>query len=234
MAEVYWGLEGRLQQMGFNFTYDKPLYDHLRWDTPPEVMNHVRSEAEQLAREAHFVENHDEARAVIGLGRECSMMAAIVTGTIPGLHFYHDGQLEGRTVRSPVQLAREPFEFADPEVGLFYRRLLKISNAPVMHSGHWEALTVEMGWEGSQSYRNILAWRWGLGLEQVIVAVNYSSSRSQAWLRVGGPSPRASRIVLQDVLTGTTYVREPGELGSKGLYVDLGPYRAHIMHTASY
>ncbi len=232
MAEVYWGLEGRLQQMGFNFTYDKPLYDHLKWDTPSEVMNHVRTEAEQLAREAHFVENHDEARAVTGLGRECSMMAAIVTGTIPGLHFYHDGQLEGRTVRIPVQLAREPFEFADPEIGLFYRRLLKISNTAVMHSGQWETVGTERGWEGSQSHHNILAWRWRLGGEQVIVAVNYSSSRSQAWLKVGGPSQGASRVVLEDVLTGTTYVREPEELGSKGLYVDLGPYRAHIMHTA--
>jgi hypothetical protein len=234
MAEVYWGLESRLQQMGFDFTYDKPLYDHLRWDTPAEVMNHLRDGSEQLARQAHFVENHDEARAVIGLGRECSMMAAIVTGTIPGLRFYQDGQLEGRTTRIPVQLAREPFEFADPEIGLFYRRLLKIGNAAVVHNGQWEMIQVETAWDGNQSYHNIMAWRWGLGSEQVIVAVNYASSRSQAWLKVGKPSPGASRIVLQDVLAGTTYVREPQELASKGLYVDLGPFRAHIMHTASY
>jgi len=161
-------------------------------------------------------------------------MAAVVTVTIPGLPFYQFGQLEGRTTRIPVQLAREPFEFADPEIGLFYRRLLKIGNAAVMHSGQWEPIRNEKAWDGSQSFHNILAWRWGLGREQVIVAVNYSSSRSQAWLKVGRPSPGASRIVLQDVLTGTTYVREPEELASKGLYVDLGAFRAHIMHTASY
>ncbi len=234
MAEVYWGLESRLQQMGFNFTYDKPLYDHLKWDSPSEIMDHIRAEGEQLPHEAHFVENHDEVRAILGLGRERSMAAAIVTGTIPGLHIYQDGQLEGRTIRIPVQLAREPFEFADPEVSLFYRRLLKMSDADLLHRGQWEPVEILKGWEGSQSYLDVLAWRWRLGQEQVIVAINYSSSRSQAWLRVGAPSPGASRVVLQDILTGATYVREPAELSAKGLYVDLGPNGAHIMHTASY
>ena len=30
MAEVYWDLEWELQQQGFNYTYDKRLYDRLR------------------------------------------------------------------------------------------------------------------------------------------------------------------------------------------------------------
>jgi hypothetical protein len=30
MAEVYWDLEWTLQQQGFNYTYDKRLYDRLR------------------------------------------------------------------------------------------------------------------------------------------------------------------------------------------------------------
>ncbi len=234
MAEVYWGLESRLQQMGFKFTYDKPLYDHLKWDVPSEVMHHVRTDGKQLENEAHFIENHDESRAILGFGRDRSMAAAVVMGTIPGLHIYQDGQLEGRSIRIPVQLAREPFEFADPEVSLFYRRLLKMSNAEVLHGGLWEPVEILKGWEGSQSYLDILAWRWRLDREQVIVAVNYSSGRAQAWLKVGAPSPGASRVVLQDVLTGTTYVRDPAELGSKGLYVDLGPFRAHLMHTTSY
>ena len=29
MAEVYWDLEWTLQQQGFNYTYDKRLYDRL-------------------------------------------------------------------------------------------------------------------------------------------------------------------------------------------------------------
>jgi hypothetical protein len=29
LAEVYWDMEWRLQQLGFDFTYDKPLYDRL-------------------------------------------------------------------------------------------------------------------------------------------------------------------------------------------------------------
>ncbi len=234
IAEVYWGLENRLQQMGFNFTYDKPLYDHLKWDVASEIMHHIRTEGKQQDREAHFIENHDEPRAIPGLGRERSMAAAVVMSTIPGLHIYQDGQLEGRSIRIPVQLGREPFEFADPEVSLFYRRLLKLCNTEVLHDGQWEPVETLKGWEGSQSYLDILAWKWRLDREQVIVAINYSSSRAQAWLKVGPPSPGATRVVFQDVLTGTTYVRDPAELGSKGLYVDLGPFRAHLMYTTSY
>ena len=234
MAEVYWGLESRLLHMGFDFTYDKPLYDHLRWDNALEIMGHVREERDRLQDLAHFIENHDEPRAAAILGHERSMAAAIITGTVPGLHFYQDGQLEGKMIRTPVQLGREPFEFADPEIGLFYRRLLKIGDAGVMHSGQWELVEITRGWERNESHLNIAGWRWSLGREQVIVAVNYSPTRSQAWLKVGPTSPLQKRVVFEDVLTGTTYVREPQELTSKGLYVDLLPYHAHVMHTTSY
>ena len=30
MAEVYWDLEWTMQQQGFDYTYDKRLYDRLR------------------------------------------------------------------------------------------------------------------------------------------------------------------------------------------------------------
>jgi glycosidase len=234
MAEVYWGLETTLQQMGFDFTYDKPLYDHLRWDNASEIAAHVGGEGEALAHEAHFTENHDEPRAVVAFGRERSMAAAIVAATLPGLRFYHEGQLEGRGVRTPVHLARSPEEPGDTEITLFYRRLLESGNIEAVHGGRWQMIDVRRAWDGNESHHNILAWKWRLGPRQVIVAVNYSGVSSQAWLSTGRPSSPTGRITLQDALTEIVYVREAEELTAKGLYVDLRPYRAHIMHTASY
>ena len=40
MAEVYWDLEWMLQQQGFDYTYDKRLYDRLREQHPQPVRQH--------------------------------------------------------------------------------------------------------------------------------------------------------------------------------------------------
>jgi glycosidase len=234
MAEVYWGLEKTLQQMGFDFTYDKPLYDHLRWDQAGDIAAHIRGEGEALAREAHFVENHDEPRAVTAFGRERAMAAAIVAGTLPGLRFYHEGQLEGRDVRIPVHLAIGPEPAPDPEVAAFYGRLLRSVNADVLHEGRWEMIEVRQAWDGNESHHNTLAWKWRLGPRQVVVAVNYAGVSSQAWIRPGPPSSPTGTIRLQDTLTDTIYLRDAAELAAAGLYVDLRPYGAHIMHAAYY
>ncbi len=41
LAEVYWDLEWRLQQQGFDFTYDKRLYDRLRAGAAGPVRDHL-------------------------------------------------------------------------------------------------------------------------------------------------------------------------------------------------
>src|SRR5687768_5666693 len=40
MAEVYWDLEWSLQQEGFDYAYDKRLYDRLRGHLAPPVRGH--------------------------------------------------------------------------------------------------------------------------------------------------------------------------------------------------
>ena len=41
MAEAYWGLEWELQQQGFNYCYDKRLYDRLVHDSAESVRQHL-------------------------------------------------------------------------------------------------------------------------------------------------------------------------------------------------
>ena len=45
MAEVYWDLEWTLQQQGFDYTYDKRLYDRLRDGQARPVREHFLARA---------------------------------------------------------------------------------------------------------------------------------------------------------------------------------------------
>ena len=63
LAEAYWGLESRLLELGFDFTYDKTLYDRLVRRDAASVQRHLlESPSALVARSAHFLENHDEPR----------------------------------------------------------------------------------------------------------------------------------------------------------------------------
>ncbi len=230
IAEVYWGLDQKLQELGFDFTYDKQLYEKLRYATPEEIRNYLAADTPYLKHSAHFIENHDELRAVTAFGRERSQAAAAIMSTLPGLHIFHDGQFSGRRVRLPVQLGREPEEIPDAGMVQFYERLLAIGNTPAFHDGEWELLELNRAWEGNESHRNLLAWYWRYAGETRIVVVNYSRNPAQGRLKVPLPEANPGRLLFLDELTGTTYVRDPGEVGSQGLYIALEPYHAHIFN----
>ncbi|MBI4303177.1 MAG: hypothetical protein HY665_02405 [Chloroflexi bacterium] len=229
LAEVYWGYEWKLQQLGFDFTKDKVLYDRLRCSTAEDVRGHLRADELFQRRSARFIENHDELRAVVAFGRERSMAAAVVLATILGLRVFHDGMLEGRRIRLPVQLVREPPEPPDTQLMHFYDRLLAITNAPAFHDGKWQLLEASPVSEENLTYQNLLSWSWHYRGQSRIVVVNLSPEPAQGWLRLPPPSENAAKVIFLDELTGATYIRDPGELRSRGLYVALGPYQSHIL-----
>ena len=63
MAEVYWDLEWTLQQQGFDYCYDKRLYDRLHSDAARSVRGHLNAGLDYQDKLARFLENHDEPRA---------------------------------------------------------------------------------------------------------------------------------------------------------------------------
>jgi len=228
LAEVYWGLEGKLQELGFDFTYNKELYDRLRSSPAGAIRDYLLAAAPGLPRSAHFTENHDELRAVAAFGRERSQAAAVVTATLPGLRLFHDGQLTGRRARLPVQMVRELEEPADADLLAFYRRLLAIVNSPAYHDGHWQPLAVNRAWEGNESRQDLLAWAWHGAAGRKIVVVNYSPRPAQGRLAIPLPPAGAGRLLFLDELTGTAYDRDPDEVSRRGLYIALDPYHAHL------
>ena len=112
LAEVYWDLEWTLQQQGFDYTYDKRLYDRLRDRHVRPVREHLMAGLDFQGRLARFLENHDEPRAAATFPLEVHKPAAVVTFFTPGLRFFHQGQFEGRHQRIPVHLRRGPAECA--------------------------------------------------------------------------------------------------------------------------
>jgi hypothetical protein len=232
IAEVYWDLEWRMQQLGFDFTYDKPLYDRLVHGDPRDVRAHLGADDAFQRRSARFIENHDEPRSVVSLGDRVRA-AAVVISTIPGLRFYHDGQFEGRRARLPVQLGVMPDEPVDAALQSFYRRLLEAADASPFHDGAWRLLGVRPA--GDDSHENLAAWRW---LDERgalrIVAVNLGAGPAQGHVELIADLPAASvTLTFEDLLDGQRYRWERRTLDAEGgLFVRLERGAAHILALA--
>lgn len=229
IAEAYWGLEGKLQGLGFDYTYDKKLYELLLQASPSEVKRHVHGSESFQARCLRFIENHDEARAVSAFGRERSCAAAAVMATVPGLHLFHEGQNEGSTIRTPVQLVRKAEEASDSELVKFYDILLAFSSEEPVATGTWKPLDVRPAWEGNRSSGSLLAWLWYGGGKLKIVCVNYSDATAQGRLRIPPELIFGLPLAFRDALTSETYIRPFQEVTTEGLYVELGPWKAHLL-----
>lgn len=224
IAEAYWDLEWELQQLGFDFTYDKKFYDRLLRSPAREVRSHLQAEINYQEKSLRFIENHDEVRAVTAFGREKSMAAAAATLTVPGLRLLYDGQMQGKARHISVQLGCEPAEKEDKEIQDFYRVLLEYADQPALHDGHWRLLNTG----GS----DLLAWSWEEEKQLRIIVINMSASAAQGHIIFPALSSSEKKIKLKDKMTGKTYERDVEEMRSRGLYVDLGPWKVHLFETA--
>ncbi|MGH9355238.1 MAG: alpha-amylase family glycosyl hydrolase [Terriglobia bacterium] len=226
LAEVYWEMEGRLQQLGFGFTYDKRFYDRLLDGTPRDVRLHLKSDLSYQNRMARFLENHDEVRAVSAFGRERLPAIATVAATLPGMRFYHHGQLQGKKLHAPIQLRRAPEEPPDPEISRLYTKLLQISSHEVFHQQDWKLLIAAAN--GDATYRNLISYRWQSGRDVRLIVANLGGTAASGRIPLGGMADASRRYLFADVLNDKDYEREGKELVERGLFVRLEAYRAHV------
>lgn len=229
MAEVYWDLEWTLQQQGFDYTYDKRLYDRLRDGHVRPIREHFHAGLDYQDKLARFLENHDEPRAAATFPPGVHEAAAIITFLSPGLRFFHEGQFQGRKKRISPHLVRRPDELVDADLGKFYERLLAVLRQPVVRDGRWQLLECTPAWEGNWTWDCFLAFAWqGPGAERRFVAVNFAPNQSQCYVRLPFPDLAKHRWRLQDQLGSAVYDREGNDLQSRGLYLDMNPWQACI------
>ena len=179
MAEVYWDLEWTMQHQGFDYAYDKRLYDRLREGHARAVREHFHAGFDYQDKLARFLENHDEPRAAATFAPEVHQAAAVITFLSPGLRFFHQGQFEGRKKRISPHLVRGPEEPADERLVQFYDRLLAVLRKPVAHAGEWQLLDCAPAWDGNWTSDCFIAFAWqGSGDERLVVTVNYAPNRA--------------------------------------------------------
>lgn len=227
LAEAYWDLEWQLQQLGFDYTYDKRLTDRLKYSTAGEIIDHLKADNSFQKKSIRFLENHDEDRILSAIGKERSKAAAIVISTLQGMSFYNDGQFEGKRIKLPVQLINEPEEKVNTEVQAFYFKILKLCSSDVFKNGTWNLLKPSSSWHGNITYENMLAWEWQLRDERRIVVINYSQDASSCRLKVDVTGYH-EELIFTDLLNDVSYVRSAEEIYVLGLYVELKPWQAHI------
>ena len=233
IAEAYWDLEWQLQQQGFDFCYDKRLYDRLLGTEPGAVRAHLGADMGYQARLLRLLENHDEPRVAERMAPEPEQAAAIAIATLPGATMWHEGQFEGRRVRPPVFLARRPDEPLDQSLAAWYRSLVAAIATSEMRQGEWRQLDAT-GWPDNQSCANLLAWSWsgggtGGGANRFVVVVNLSGAPAQGRVLLPWPDTGAKSWQFTDLLEGTGFDRDGAELQSQGLFVSLDPWQAHVL-----
>jgi hypothetical protein len=228
IAEAYWDLEWALQQQGFDFCYDKRLYDRLLHEGTESVRGHLRADLDYQRRLLRFLENHDEPRAAATFGTGGSRAAATLIAALPGATLWHEGQFDGRRVRVPVQLGRRPDEPTDPELRAFSTRLVAAVAGSGMRAGRWRLLECA-GWPDNQSYRDLVACCWEDGEARHVVVVNLAGHPAQGQVPLPWDDLPGRAWVLRDLLSGASYPRDGTELRAPGLYVGLDGWAAHVL-----
>ena len=226
LGEVYWNCEGPIQALGFQFTYDKGLYDALRDGDINDVHSRLAADFTSQCRAARFLENHDEARAATAFGAAKLEAIGTLIATLPGMRFYHHGQLDGRKIHLPMPLAVAAPEKPDSATRAFYERILKLSNDPVFHSGQWNLL--ELSSAGDDTFRNLAAYQWLSKKARKVVVVNLAGATSQGRVLFHEGILPSQQYKLLDQLHDVTYPRTGAEIAESGLYVRLDAFRAHL------
>jgi hypothetical protein len=239
MAEVYWDLERALQQQGFEYTYDKRLYDRLRVGDALGVLEQLQADERFQRRSVHFLENHDEPRAAATFPFAQHKAAAVITYLVPGMRFFHEGQLEGRRVRVPMQVSRRPEEPVDSSLLEFYTRLLRCVKMPELREGRWQLLPCRPAWDGNSSASQFVAFAWiGDTGRHLAACVNYGPRQGQCYVDLEMPELRGRQWRLEDLLGSMRYDRAGDDLAGRGLYLDLPAWGRHLfelrLQTASY
>ena len=229
MAEVYWDREWTMQQQGFDYTYDKRLYDRLRDGHARPVRDHFHAGLDYQNKMARFLENHDEPRAAATFPPGMHQAAAVITFLSPGLRFFHQGQFEGRRKRISPHLCRGPAEPADPNLQQFYDRLLAVLRNPVVREGQWQLLECRSAWEGNWTSDCVVAFAWHApGGERLLVTVSFAPNQSQCYVRLPFADLAGSQWRLQDRMGEAVYDRDGRDLQSRGLYLDVPPWQTSV------
>jgi hypothetical protein len=226
LAEAYWATEQRLLDLGFSFAYDKGLYDAVRDIRISEVRERLAAGTGYQSRLARFLENHDEGRCVTVFGKERLSSVVPFMGTLSGLRFYHQGELEGYATHLPITLRIGACVPPDPASAALFEKILTLTKQDVFHEGVWNVLSIAP--EGDSTSANLVAYEWRSEKRWKVVVVNLSAVRSQGRIPISNRALTAQEYVFDDELHGVRYLRKADELCRPGLFVRRDRFGVHL------
>ena len=231
LAEAYWGLEGRLQSLGFDYTYDKSIYDMLVHRQPADLQRYLlNASPEYIARSAHFLENHDEPRIAPILSPAEERAAALLILTLPGMRFLYEGQLQGWRIQIPVQLGRWPKEPTNPEIQGMYEQILGVLKDSAAGRGDWKLLR-PTGWPDNNSAQNFVIIQWqNKPMEFELAVINLAGYSSQCLVRPDIKDLPERDWEMRNLLGMELYQRNGADIAANGLYLDLPAHGAQLFH----
>jgi hypothetical protein len=235
LAEVYWDLEWTLQQQGFDYTYDKRLYDRLHARDAEAVRGHLCAAPDFQRRSARFLENHDEPRAASAFPPHVHKAAAVVAYLVPGLRFFHQGQLQGWRIKLPMHLGRRPQEPDDPAIHEFYGHLLEVLERPEVRDGRWQLLECRPAWSDNRTWKQFIVFSWegdpegnSADANRLLIAVNYGPNSGQCYVPLPFANLRGRKFLLRDLMSPARYERNGNDMAGRGLYLDMPEWAFHV------
>ncbi|MFC1891578.1 alpha-amylase family glycosyl hydrolase [Thermodesulfobacteriota bacterium] len=230
IAEVYWGKEPELLEYGFDYTYDKLLYDLMVKGDIQGLKGHIALPVEYQEYMVRFMENHDEPRALKTFGYDRIESAMVIHATLPGMRFWQYGQFEGRKYHYPVQFSRSPDEPEDRTHSAFCKKLLIEVDDTVFHEGTW-AICATHGWPDNDSHKNLLAWCWTTNNTRRLIIVNFSNEPVEGYIDFPKELyPHTEGIVCRDLLSNDIFRRSTAEVKQEGLCVFLDSFDFHFFN----
>jgi hypothetical protein len=247
IGEVYWNREYDLQQQGFDFTYDKELYDRLKHKSGEDVLSHLRANIDYQNKSVRFLENHDEERSYHSFN-ENSIEFNSLLQFLPGAILYHQGQNFGLETKLPVQLARKKNEKIKDNILTYYNRsyhqLMIRKNYDLFYTklyfSSYELPNQESLFVRSIYYLSKNIERPSLKIYNLeILLFNPYDISISGWLSLDEINKEfiknlfLDKIDFIDLNTGNNYSKEKDEVLTNGIYVKLLPKSSHWLVTDS-
>jgi hypothetical protein len=165
----------------------------------------------------HFLENHDEPRAV-AMPLDLHRAAVVLSLSLPGMRFLHHAQMDGARRFARIQLRRRATEAIDMAILAMYTNVLDALGESSVGQGEAQLLVPQPAWDGNPTAGCFVIVKW----RDDLVVVNLAPHRAQCRVVVPGLERHTWR--LTDRLGDEHWTRT----GDEPVFFDLPPRGAQL------
>ncbi|MFW6115785.1 MAG: alpha-amylase family glycosyl hydrolase [Chloroflexota bacterium] len=208
-----------------------------------------------LKRYVNFMNNPDEQTAVDQFGKGDKYFGiCTLLSTMPGLPMFGHGQIEGYTEKYGMEYRRAYWdERPDPDlVARHQREIFPLLHRRDLFAGVDDFLLYDFFTLEGHVNEDVFAYSNRVAGERALVLYHNRYAETRGWVRTsvayalpaeGGEKRLVQRslgegldlrgdddtfTIFRDQINGLEYIRGNRELHEKGLYAELGAYKAHV------